>query len=88
MDQILRGRRTHLISSAITRANKLFARGVFDVLSVLFLQPADVTDSPLIYPGIFLLALLAQNTKQPLFPLNKYLNVALLLLTEGSRSIT
>lgn len=61
----------------MTRANKLFAHGVFDVLSVLLLQPAVVTDSPLNYPGIFLLALLAQNTKQPLFPLNKCLNVAL-----------
>lgn len=66
----------------MTRANKLSARDVFDVVSLLLLQPAVVTDSPLNYPGIFFflffsLALLAQNTNQSLFPLNKYLNVAL-----------
>lgn len=49
----------------------------FNVVSVLPLQPAVVTDSPLNYPGIFLLALLTLNTKQSLFPLNKYLSVAL-----------
>lgn len=61
----------------MTRANERFAHDVFNVVSVLLLQPAVVTDSPLNYPGIFLLALLAQSTKQSLFPLNKYLNVAL-----------
>lgn len=61
----------------MTRPNTCFAHDVFNVVSVLLLQPAVVTDSPLNYPGIFLLALLAQSTKQSLFPLNKYLNVAL-----------
>lgn len=87
-DRILRGGCAHLISSAMTRANKLFAHGVFDVLSVLLLQPATVTDSPLNYPGIFLLALLAQEHKTAFVSPEQIPERCPLVLAVGSRSIT